>query len=449
MYTGKLIKYCGVVAFAILSGCTMGKSGNQTTVLGSVGGSQTMQPKISITISNGSSTLYSDSVVNSSLVLKATENYNLHLQVSDAPIGTSYALEVTQIDVVNGATQSLPLVVGDNTLSLPSQGDYSWKLVASAASYTPVTKQYQAQVTCALPTFTAGSLNGAGISVTSGSGSNLYGFSAAGVVSGANGLPPYQCAFDPTGTGIVDTVFHPCSQTLQDVYVNYVNSRNVGVIVKDSCNTTYSISHDVQLDYTEPAMPGNVFVFGQVSGATGSAVGDSRVDGVTYLATNSGGNNIVQPMYGNGNFGIYSVMNYQMSSSVKFGMEIELKGLVDNINVATGMGAVSATNATISSVAYATDQAGDEQPAVRFTGVNCQLSNQGATVKFLQGQPCSAGTTGDNNMATVEVWGHYSCTSLSSVGGSITINGDFDGSYNLVDHCGGGGGGGGIVPIRL
>jgi hypothetical protein len=232
--------------------------------------------------------------------------------------------------------------------------------------------------------------------------------------------------------------------------VNYVSSRNVGLLVKDSCNTTVAVSNVVDLTYSEPTMPGNVFIFGQTSNATGSAIGDSRVQNVTYLAENSDGNNIVQPTYGSGSFEIYSQQNYQMPSSVKFGMDIKVVGITDTINVKTGQGTVDASAATLKSVTYTTDQSGDQDPAVSLSSTSCVLSNQGASVKFTAGTPCTAGTTGDNNMATVEVWGHYVCNALTDSGGSTQMTGDFDGYTNLVDNCTGGGqGGGGIVPIEF
>jgi hypothetical protein len=451
MKTSTLIKIGGaIISFAILSGCTLGGSSNNDTSQGSLGASQIMQAKIAVTISQNGSTVYSDSVPNSSLNLTAGQTYDLNLNVTGAPVGTTYSLKITQTDVVNGPTTTVALVNGSNVFTVPSQGDFSWTVVATAAAYAPLSKIYQAVVQCSQPTFTASSLTASAITVTSGSGQNLYNYSAAGVIAGANGLPPYQCAWDPTGTGIVDTGFGDCATTLQNVYVNYVGMREVGVIVKDSCNSTYAVNNLVNLSYTEPTMPGNVFIFGQVSGATGAASTDARVNNVTYLATNAVGNDIVQPLYGSGNFDIHAYQNYGEPSSVKFGMDIKVTGIVDSINVSAGTGTISATAATISQVLYSTDESGDEDPATSFAGSSCVLSNQGATVKFVAGQPCSAGQTGDNNMATVEVWGHYVCTGLSNSNGSINITGDFDGFYDLVDNCsGGGGGGGGIVPIQL
>ncbi len=406
--------------------------------------------KMQMSLVNASGNLiYSDAAAGGSLTFKANTNYGLNLNVTGYPANTQYSLEMTQTDVVNGTTVTVPLTAGLNSFTVPTQGDYSWKLMASAPGYQSQTKFYLANVTCQNPTFTQSSLDPAALTVSQGSGTNLYNFSAANVVANANGMGPYECAFDPTGTGIVDTSWQNCTQAFNNFYVNYVSTRNVGVIVKDACNTTYAVSAPVQLTYTEPTMPGNVFIFGQISNATGTAKGDSRVDNVTYLATNSGGNDIVQPHYSSGSFQITSSQNYGMPSSSSFGVQINVKGIQDSLNVSTMTGTVNASNAYISSLSYTTDEAGDAKPPLDFNSTNCTLSNQGAKVLFTAGTPCSSGTAGDQNKATVEVWGHYQCT-ISDVSGGAQITGDFDGYTHLVDNCsGGGGGGGGIVPIQL
>jgi hypothetical protein len=408
--------------------------------------------KVAITITNSQgAVVYADGTSNSALNLVAGQTYKLQVIASDAPAGTTFILQSTQTNVVAGSSLTIPLELGSNTLTIPLQGDYAWKIVATPPGQAAVTNSYIASVSCSAPTLTANTLNPSQISVTAGSGSNLYNFSGAGVVAEANGTPPYTCAWDPTGTGIQDTAFQSCGTVASNIYVNYVSSRNVGLLVKDSCNTTIAVSKVVNLAYTEPAMPGNIFIYGVVSNALGSAANDPRISGVTYLATNSGGNNIVQPSYSNGTFNIYSLMDYGMPSSVKFGMQIQVTGITDTLNVATGTGTVNVSNAAIHSLTYSTDQSGDQNPTVSLTAGSCTLTNQGAVVHFITGQPCSAGTTGDNNQATVEIYGHYNCPSVSNASGSASIEGDFDGYATLVDNCsgGGGGGGGGIAPISL
>ncbi len=395
-------------------------------------------------------TIYSDTGTGQALTFKAGVNYMLDLNATGFPTGTQFSLQMTPTDVVSGATVTVPLSPGSNSFSVPTQGDYSWQLVAADTGYQSRSKYYLANVTCTNPTFTVNSLDPSAIAVSPGSNSNLYNFSASGVVAHANGTQPYLCAFDPTGTGIVDTAFTDCSQALNNFYVNYVGTRNVGVIVKDACNTEYAVSNSVNLNYSVPAMPGNVFIFGQISNATGTAQQDSRVNYVNYLATNSGGNNIVQPHYSNGTFQITASQNYGMPSSLPFGMQITVKGIQDNLSLSNMSGLLNASNAYISALSYSTDEAGDAETAVTLNSTNCSLSNQGARVLFVQGNPCSSsGMTGDQNSATVEVWGQYTC-SVSDTGGGAQITGKFDGLTHIADNCaGGGGGGGGIVPIQL
>jgi hypothetical protein len=196
---------------------------------------------------------------------------------------------------------------------------------------------------------------------------------------------------------------------------------------------------------------GNVFIFGQTSNASGAAVGDARLDSIKYLATNTNGFNVVEPTYSTGKFTIASTMNYEMLSSLPFGMKIEVTGISDSIDLANASGSVSAANAKISKVSFTTDEAGDAVPTAALAATSCALSNQGAKAVIVAGTPCSGGLSGDTNSATVEVWGHYSCASLSNGAASVAIEGDFDGMSKIADSCvgGGGGGGGGIVPVTF
>lgn len=410
--------------------------------------------KVSMTIKDMSGTvIYSDTNANSSLILKAGQMYSLDLTPTNVTAGATYSLLVTRTDIVGGAASALSVSLnpGSNSFTLPNQGDYSFKLVVSAPSMTAATQYYRATVSCANPTLTASSLNASKISVASGSTANLYNLSSAGVTADANGTGPYLCAFDGTGTGILDTSFQSCDNAVSGFYSNYVGSRNVSLIVKDSCNATVTLSNVANLAYTVPAMPGNVFIFGQVSGATGSAVGDNRIDGVNYLATNTGQHDIVQPMYSNGSFTISAAQDYGQASSVRFGMQIEVTGITDTIDMQNATGSVDASSATISKVTFSTDQAGDQLPAVSFTGRSCVLSNQGAKALVTAGMPCTSGTTGDNTQVSIEVYGNYNCTGLTAAGATINVKGSFDGYYNSNDNCvgGGGGGGGGIAPVKL
>jgi len=46
--------------------------------------------------------------------------------------------------------------------------------------------------------------------------------------------------------------------------------------------------------------------------------------------------------------------------------------------------------------------------------------------QYAAGQPCSGGTTGDQNGTRVEVYGHYKCTGMVSGSGTKI---DFEGNF--------------------
>lgn len=442
-----------VCTMLLVSGC--GKvnfdTKNATELASTAGGPTQAQIRVAMKIYDGSNNVvYTDANSSSSLVLKSAQNYNLVLEPSATVDGAAYSLEMKQIDSPTATASVLPLKAGSNSLSIPVQGYYSLKLAVAAPKMMTLTKFYSASVTCQNPTFTANSLDASKISVTAGASNNLFNLSAAGIAAGANGQAPYTCAWDPTGSDIVDTGFKDCGQTVANFYSNYVANRNVSVVVKDSCGMAHTVSSIENLPYSIPAIGGqDVFIAGQVSGAAGIAVNDKRVDGVTYLATNAGAFKPVQNSYSSGTFTIKAAQNYNMPSSVAFGMSISVQGITGTLNLAAGTGTLDASAATIKSVTYSTDQAGDSAMPLAFSGRNCTLTNQDVKVLFVAGTPCADGS-GSGNKATVHVYGNYSCTGLSTTGGSINVSGSFNGLTTLSDSCsGGGGGGGGIVPINL
>jgi len=441
----------------LLTSCDSGDSTTTNVVPGTVGtpgGPVTGRVALSVYSSTGA-LIYSGTNTSTSLSLTSGVAYNFHLDGTNVPAATTFNLSETNIDVIGGTPTNVTLNLGDNPVTLAAAGDFVFALTANGtAASTTATATYQASVTCANPNFTVSSLTPSGISVSAGSGTNLYNFSASTVVTGANGTAPYLCAWDLDGDGIQDTAFSPCGTAVSNDYVNDLGTRNTGLLVKDACNTTVSVSASQTLAYTVPAMPGSVFIYGQTSASTGTATTDTRLNAVNYLATNSGGYNIVLPLYtpganGTGSYVINSTLNYGLPSSVNFGMQIELTGFSDTINVSTMTGTVDASAATIKQVSFSTDEVGDQTPARALLGTTCTLTNPNATVIFQAGTPCSAGTTGDNNSADVEVWGNYVCP-VSDASGGVTITGEFDGIAHLADSCsGGGGGGGGITPIGL
>lgn len=440
-------------AIAMLAGCSSPSASNNVTATSSQANQQYIQAHMNVSVSLNGTVIYSDTAPSgstlSSLNLLSGTTYDLNLTVTGAPTGTTYQLTYVNTDLINPpANPPITLTAGDNQFTVPVAGDYALTLTASAPNYNSEKKSYEAVVVCPSPTFTKASLNAAAISATLVS-PNIYLYNALGVTADANGMAPYFCGWDPTGTGIVDTGFSQenCTAPGLQIYDNYVLNRNVGLVVKDSCNISYAISNSQNLPYTIPSSPGNVFIQGTESNSTGQAINDPRVDGATYFASNTANNKIVTSQYGNGNFTIYAAQNYGMSDSVNFGMEIKVTGLVETtpINPSTQTGAISAANASIASVSFVTDEAGDQAPSVKYSGTNCTTTGLNAQVLFVAGQPCTGGTTGDQNTATVEVWGTYSCT-LNSAGGSITFTGKFDGYWDDADSCTGGGQGGGGVP---
>jgi hypothetical protein len=441
----------------MLTSCNSGDSPTSTVVSGTVGttgGPVTGQVALSIYSSTGT-LIYSGTNASTSLSLTSGVAYNFQLNGTNVAAGTTFTLQETNIDVINGTPTNVTLNLGDNPVTIATSGDFLFAIGANgAAASTTSSQTYQASVTCANPTFTVSSLTPSGISVTAGSGTNLYNFSASSVVTGANGTAPYLCAWDLDGDAIQDTAFSPCGTAVSNDYVNDLGTRNIGLLVKDACNTTVAVAASQTLAYTVPVMPGSVFIYGQTSASTGTATTDLRLNAVNYLATNSGGYNIVLPLYtpganGTGSYVISATLNYGLPSSVKFGEQIELTGFSDTINVSTMTGTVDASAAKIKQVSFSTDEVGDQTPARSLLGTACTLTNPNATVIFQAGTPCSAGTTGDNNSADVEVWGNYVCP-VSDASGGVTITGEFDGIAHLADSCtGGGGGGGGTTPIGL
>jgi len=422
-------------------------------------GQQQVKMSVSVKDSSGA-TIYTDA--NSSSTLKVTSGgvYSVVINaVGSAPPGASLTLTLQNIDILNAPVTTLSVSYGSNQLPNLQPGDYKMVISEAAPNMVTVAQSYTANVVCANPSFSK--TTGTTISVTQGSGQNVYNFS---VSAAGDGQAPYLCALDPTGVGIIDTAFQPCGSAFNGIYNNYVAGRNVTVMIKDACNIAVPATVAINFPWAEPAMGGGINFIEGLTGSspantsgvvTGPAVGDLRDQNVQYLATNNGGNNIVQTQYSTGSFQITSDQNYGMNSSVPFGISISLTGITGNLGAPSGWPSLPANTlgvaaAKISSFSYSTDQAGDAEPGQVFSGTNCTLSNQGIKIVPTSGTPCTSGTATGNSV-TVEMWGHYVCKGLASVGGAtMDISGDFDGLNTLVDSCvGGQGQGGGIPPIEL
>ncbi len=450
-----LFSFCAasMIAYTNCSGAFKASSPSVINASSSTGAAQL---KMNLIVKDASgTTIFDDSDPAANLVLKAGQNYSFIVNYQGTPpADATLALKYTNIGTIGALPQTIPLQFGTNVISgnMMPQGSYALEFDSSTGGVLSSAKSYNAAVSCPSPTFTAASLNANGISAAASGSNNLFDFSVGAVTSSANGLAPYQCAIDPTGTSILDTGFQPCSQVFSKIYSNFVASRKVNVVVRDACNITQSVGKVIALPYSVPALgQANVFISGQTSGATGNAVNDKRVDGVTYLATNKIDHIVVQSALDGTSFTIQSSQNYRQASSVNFGVKITLNGLTNTLNLSTMSGTVDASAARIQSAAYSTDEAGGSQVASSYSGLNCILSNQLAQVKMVAGTPCTTAGGGDQNSAAIEVSGHYKCSALSNSGGSIGIEGDFDGISLKQDSCigGGGGGGGGVVPISL
>ena len=427
---------------AALVGCSGMNAGSNSVAASSssLGDLSALVGKASLVISDGSGVVYDQS--SPSLQLKAGQTYMVSVDAQNFPPGTSFSMQVTRIDQVGA--QPVPVAV-PGSFTPSAQGDYSFKLAATQSGIETGGKSYIAAVTCANPQTL--SLVGLTVSASAAASNNLFNYRVNLPAGSPAGL---QCALDPTGVAIQDTNFQDCGQAFNNFYSPYVDVRNVGVIVRDACNVTQKTSASVPLAHSTPSMPGNVFIQGNMTMATGDAAGDARVDGAQYLATNVNGVNPVQPNDGAGTFLIQSIVKYGMVSSVEHGIKITIAGLPQNIDMTTAHD-VDASAASINGFGFTTDQAGDQRPPLTYALDSCSSESLHAKVFLAAGTPCAAGQTQAlAYIPTLEVWGTYSCK-VKSPTGSVVITGSFDGYHRLADNCvgGGGGGGGGIAPITL
>jgi hypothetical protein len=382
----------------------------------------------------------------------AGQAYNVQVSSSNIPAGSKLMLVATDTSLpaqpqivtqVQNGNNSVPFVAGTDAVALEIVSSENVVTNAKGASLT---------VVCSSSNFSASSLNPSAITVSS-SANNVYTYNASGVTANANGVGPYFCAYDFTGVGIIDTPFTLCSNPVTG-YSNYVGTRDVNVVVMDSCandQQSYSISNSVNLAATTPALgAGNVFIQGQVSNAAKGAQSDLRINNVSYLATNEPGNNIVIPNFNpnssgayNGTFTITAMEDYGQASSAQFGMTVTVSDL-GGLNMSAASGSIDTSKAQVA-ITYSTDENGDQDPAVLMANSKCTSSVQGIS-KLVAGSPCASGMSGDNTTATVEIYGSYNCTVSDQGGGTATIVGEFDGLTKIADSCSGGGGGDGGVP---
>jgi hypothetical protein len=411
----------------------------------------------------------------------AAGTYTVNIACNGAPAGMLLQLSGTETDKpadLNVVQQFLPisssgLQCGSNTV-LFKQGDWNLALSATAPNMPNVQKPMGATVTCNVATpFTSVSVGTITATADPTYGPNVYDFSI-GSITPTGGQAPYFCALDPTGSGIIDTAYQPCTTAFTHFYTNYVGVRTqVGVSVIDSCGVAVSSpSHTVNVAYSSTPYNGhlsqNVYIFGTTSNAKfgkSTVVNDPRFTNVVYLATNNltavpnGGsvtpgytdaddlnsNGNGKP-YGKGSFSLNAIENYNhvqsslTSNSPNFGVSLNISGITGSINPAAPV-ALSLSGATMS-VNYTTDEIGDSAGALSFSG-SCAFTGQ-IQALHVSGSPCTAPYSGDTFQGTVEVAGTFTCTSATgtaltdSAGDSIDFTGTFDGFQNLKGSCNGG-----------
>jgi hypothetical protein len=436
-----------------LSNCSAGVKTGGKTVGGTLGVSGLGVYKdavIKVYEPGGVTPVYNSKAFNPEALAENTD-YIVNISVADVPEGTPIVLSATNLDLTTQPERKFNLVVGDNLMNFsdeefgfPAPGLYRWKIKSDEYE---VIQEFEPKIACSDGTFTKASLNPGAISV---SGSdNIYTFSAAGVTSGANGVGPYKCAWDPTGTGIVSTNFRDCDLD-SSLYVNYVGQRNVGLIVQDSCYISHNISIPRTLTRTYPQpMPGNLFIYGKIFSDPDPNGFDSRIDGVEYLALNKAAYPVIQePIYAAGAFSINASYNFGVGSSVPFGVMINIKGFVESpdFNFENATGTIDDSGAYIESLVYTTDQSGDSRSSRQLAAYDCHWTPQ-TRLKLVKGSPCETGETGSNSQMELEVWGNYVCATLKNGTKEVEIDGSFDGMYKKADACiGGGKGGGGTLP---
>ncbi len=404
--------------------------------------------------------IYCDKNAGTSLQMIAGKSYVFQITSESDGGPYVYRTQLQRVDLLSSIPSApLDLNAGANLFTAPSAGDYAIRIAVVDGGTVFPARTFQTAIACNNPTpLSVGGLNLAGINVSG--GANVFSFSSAGVVSGGvGGQAPYICAWDYNGDGTRDSAYADCSVARNNVYVNHHGTRLVGILVKDSCNTTVSATVSRSLMPAPTRTPGDasVFIHGVVSNATGAAASHRGVNNVNYWGINNqtvAGRTVVtsvlQPNGANSTFAMASAYSYGQPSSVEFGQRISLSGLNVQLGANLASTSISAASAVMSNIQFNTDQSGDNQLPLQLAGTTCTLTDQGARVLEVLGTPCAAGqsnaTWGQAMRWTFHVWGRYECTNVSASGASATITGEFDGLDDVNDGCVGGGQGQGGNP---
>lgn len=462
----KLVTLLSMVLMGVgYSACT--SSNAKAPQNGSVGDKGTTTPQYHFAVFNADGSgnpvqpgIFDDSTPGATLALVDGKSYVFQLTSLNGS-GYSYETTMQRVDLVNGGSPTtLTLKEGNNLVTAPTPGDYSIAVAPTDGGTIYPGRTFSGNVVCDNPApFTASGWDLSKIAVSGGGSDNVYSYSASGVVSG--GQAPYVYAWDFSGDGSPDSLFS--SSTSAQGYDSFVGDRSsIGLIVKDACNTTVSVTvaRNVAPGGLPSRTPGDKseFVHGTVTAASGTAatykdIWDNNA-GIDYWATN---NSISKPVHStfkaNGASSAFTIASdkftYGLPSSTTFGLNISMGNINASLGDTVANTIVDATNAVMSAITFSTEQVGDGKPQLVVTDTtSCTLQTKGIEVIQVVGVPCSPGTTnpkwGDREMRwTFHGWGSYTCTNLTGPGSSVVaMTGGFDGVDDLIDACVGGGQGG-------
>jgi hypothetical protein len=430
----------------------------------SLSNSSALASSVSLNVTGSGGNVYSDaSDPGQVMTMTVGQSYTFHADASNLAAGATLKLSLLDTDIVNGTPIVITLQPGaSQTIVAPSPGgDYLMTLTINSGG-TVAVKNYQAAIGCSDPTFVQSVLNSNGLTVTG--SNNMYTYNASGVIANPQN---YLCGFDLSGTGILSSVYVPCNTSLPNMYVNDVGARNIQVIVKDTCNNSLTVNSSQTLAFTTPTpAAGAQYIYGVVT-PTSYPASETRVNGVTYLATNASTGMLNAPVQANfapgspGQFTITSTFttgeyNNGQPSTIPYGMSLNIVGITGSLNMsgANPSSTLNFSNMSVDSGSFTTDQSSDVKAQISLASAAGQNQCTGTHLNGMAtpsaGTPCGSGTTGDQNSAIVEVWGDYTCNMTGAGGATATISGSFAGSYTLHDSCvGGGQGGGGITPISF
>jgi len=463
----KKLMTLGMIAL-VLTGCP-GIEGQKTNTRGTTGEQGAQVPKFTVAVSKDGAEVFQDGSSSSSFVgLEGA--YNIRISALDGARASGYLATIQQMDIPN-PPPAIQIELTDsasgNVINLAA-GTYSVKIQARDQNNTLyAARVYQASVNCISSTSLEDLVNAASSQITVAGGDNVYAFTSP-TINDPNGQ--VYCAWDFNGDLRRDSAFGPCGATISNVYVSYIKTRGVGLIVKNSCNETYIARVDRDINFDQTAYTpgdGKVWIETLITGGTGLALTDPALfknscvdpndagcaDGTKTFWTNKLGQQMVHPTFNGQTFTESAVYAYGGPSSKQIGTGFSMSGIVTAFGDDAASTSINLNNAFISRQTFTTDEGGDTLVSTTHEGSNCTLIEKGGEVVSVVGTPCTSGSTNpdrDNKEFKYKFhfWGKFSCTDLSTQGSTISTLNRFDGLADVVDGCvgGGGQGQGGIAP---